>query len=106
MYSRTRRPYGRAVPCTEESLVIRRTARAAVIALVAAFATTAAVGAPSAVAKKKCHKSYKGACLKPNASDYDCRGGSGDGPYYTGVVRIVGPDVFRLDADGDGYGCE
>jgi hypothetical protein len=53
-----------------------------------------------------CHPSYEGACLDPNASDYDCAGGSGNGPSYTGPVRVVGPDVFRLDADGDGYACE
>jgi hypothetical protein len=56
--------------------------------------------------KKKCHPSYTGACLDPNASDYDCIGGSGNGPKYTGRVRVVGPDVFRLDADHDGWGCE
>jgi hypothetical protein len=55
---------------------------------------------------KRCHPSYKGACLDPNASDYDCRGGRGNGPMYTGRVRVVGPDVFRLDADHDGWGCE
>jgi hypothetical protein len=60
----------------------------------------------SGLAKKKCHPSYKGACLDPNAYDYDCIGGSGDGPKYTGLVRVVGPDVFRLDADHDGWGCE
>ncbi len=53
-----------------------------------------------------CHPSYKGACLDPNASDYDCAGGSGNGPLYTGRVQVVGPDVFGLDADGDGWGCE
>jgi hypothetical protein len=53
-----------------------------------------------------CHPSYTGACLDPNASDYDCIGGSGDGPLYTGPVRVVGPDEYRLDADHDGYGCE
>jgi endonuclease YncB( thermonuclease family) len=53
-----------------------------------------------------CHPSYKGACLDPNASDYDCAGGSGNGPEYTGPVRVVGYDQFGLDADGDGYGCE
>jgi endonuclease YncB( thermonuclease family) len=53
-----------------------------------------------------CDPSYQGACLNPAASDYDCAGGSGNGPYYTGPVRMVGPDHFRLDADGDGYGCE
>jgi hypothetical protein len=53
-----------------------------------------------------CHPSYEGACLKPDASDYDCAGGSGNGPYYTGRVIVVGPDVFDLDRDGDGIGCE
>ena len=58
------------------------------------------------VASGNCHPSYKGACLDPNASDYDCAGGSGNGPKYTGPVRVVGYDEFGLDADGDGYGCE
>jgi hypothetical protein len=72
-----------------------------------ALAAPVAAGATTAnPAKKKCHPSYKGACLDPRASDYDCLGGSGNGPKYTGRVRVVGPDVFRLDADGDGWGCE
>lgn len=53
-----------------------------------------------------CHPSYTGACLDPNASDYDCAGGSGNGPLYTGPVQVVGPDDFDLDRNGDGYGCE
>jgi endonuclease YncB( thermonuclease family) len=53
-----------------------------------------------------CHPSYKGACLDPNAYDYDCAGGSGNGPLYTGRVEVVGPDVFRLDGDGDGVACK
>jgi hypothetical protein len=44
-------------------------------------------------------------CLPP-ASDYDCAGGSGDGPKYTGFVRVTGSDPYGLDADNDGYGCE
>jgi micrococcal nuclease len=55
---------------------------------------------------RRCHPSYVGACLDPNAYDYDCAGGSGNGPQYTGPVRVVGPDDFGLDADGDGYACE
>lgn len=86
--------------------MVRHLAPAFFIAVAVALGGSAGVGAPDAAAKKKCHKSYKGACLKPNAYDYDCAGGSGDGPYYTGKVRIVGPDVFRLDTDGDGWGCE
>lgn len=44
-------------------------------------------------------------CLAP-AHDYDCAGGSGDGPKYTGFVRVTGSDPYGLDADGDGVGCE
>jgi len=61
--------------------------------------------APAPVSNN-CHPSYEGACLDPNSSEYDCEGGSGNGPDYTGPVRVVGPDVYGLDADGDGIGCE
>lgn len=45
-------------------------------------------------------------CLPP-ASDYDCAGGSGNGPKYVeGPVRVTGSDPYRLDADHDGIGCE
>jgi hypothetical protein len=53
-----------------------------------------------------CDPSYEGACLDPDASDYDCEGGSGDGPQYTGGVTVVGDDHFGLDRDGDGIACE
>lgn len=55
----------------------------------------------------RCDPNYKGACLDPKASDYDCAGGSGDGPRYVhGPVQVVGTDHFGLDSDGDGVGCE
>jgi endonuclease YncB( thermonuclease family) len=54
----------------------------------------------------RCHPSYKGACLSTNVSDYDCAGAPGRDPKVPHRVRVVGPDVFRLDADGDGYGCD
>lgn len=45
-------------------------------------------------------------CLPP-ASDYDCAGGSGDGPkYVSGPVYVTGDDPYDLDSDGDGVGCE
>jgi endonuclease YncB( thermonuclease family) len=53
-----------------------------------------------------CHPSYEGACLDPAASDYDCEGGSGNGPLYTGYVKVVGPDDYGLDRDDDGDACE
>ena len=44
-------------------------------------------------------------CLAPK-SDYDCAGGSGNGPGYTGLVHVTGSDPYDLDADGDGVACE
>jgi hypothetical protein len=80
-------------------------AAAAVVALPLAANAPARPTGPTGMARK-CHPSYKLRCLKPNAYDYDCAGGSGNGPLYTGRVKVVGPDVFRLDADGDGWGCD
>lgn len=54
-----------------------------------------------------CHPSYAGACLKTGAGDYDCAGGSGNGPnYIAGPISVVGFDEFELDRDGDGVACE
>jgi membrane protein involved in colicin uptake len=60
----------------------------------------------AAAAQPSCDPNYSGACLDPNAYDYDCAGGSGDGPEYTGAVQVVGSDPHDLDSDGDGYACE
>jgi hypothetical protein len=89
-------------------LAARLTVLLTAVALVGANAAAAAPAAkkPKPAKRSACHPSYKDACLDPRASDYDCLGGSGNGPKYTGLVRVVGPDVFRLDADGDGVGCE
>jgi len=53
-----------------------------------------------------CDSNYTGACLKPDSPDYDCAGGSGNGPDYTGPVQVVGEDPYDLDSDGDGSACE
>lgn len=43
----------------------------------------------------------------PIDSDVDCEGGRGNGPsYVAGPVQVTGTDVYRLDADRDGVGCE
>lgn len=73
--------------------------------------SSAVAGGPAATkpvpVKRKCDPNYRGACLKPNVSDYDCKGGSGNGPYYVrGPIKVVGKDHYGLDADGDGVGCE
>jgi hypothetical protein len=53
----------------------------------------------------RCDPNYSG-CV-PIASDVDCAGGSGNGPAYVqGPVRVIGNDIYGLDADGDGWGCD
>lgn len=55
----------------------------------------------------ECDPNYEGECLKDGIGDYDCAGGSGNGPNYVySEVRVVGVDVFGLDANGNGIGCE
>jgi hypothetical protein len=68
-------------------------------------AVSAALGTPAAPAN--CHPSYHGACLPLHAADVDCAGGGGSGPVFVrGPLKVVGPDVYRLDSDGDGIACE
>ncbi len=53
-----------------------------------------------------CDPNYSGGCV-PIASDVDCAGGSGNGPAYVrGPVTVVGNDIYDLDRDNDGIGCE
>jgi hypothetical protein len=53
----------------------------------------------------KLRPSYPDVCLDPDAVDYDCAGGSGDGPEYVeGQIRVRAPDPCDLDRDGDGWG--
>lgn len=61
---------------------------------------------PEPEPEPECDPNYEGACV-PIASDVDCASGSGDGPaYVTGPVRVVGRDIYGLDRDGDGIGCD
>ncbi|WP_373354461.1 hypothetical protein [Pseudoroseicyclus sp. CXY001] len=58
------------------------------------------------LAQSQCDPNYRGACV-PIASDVDCAGGSGNGPAYVrGPVTVVGRDIYDLDRDGDGIGCD
>jgi hypothetical protein len=51
----------------------------------------------------ECNPNYSG-CV-PNADDVDCAG-DGDGPAYIHEsVKVTGQDVYALDGDNDGYGC-
>ena len=68
-------------------------------------AVAAPAPAPAPAPSPSCDPNYTGACV-PIASDVDCAGGGGNGPAYVqGPVRVVGTDVYGLDRDGDGIGC-
>lgn len=91
---------------------LRRPADSA-ISLVAAKApppppSTAPPAPPPTAPPRDCHPSYPDVCLRPDASDYDGEGGSGNGPYdVSGPLRVLPPDPFELDgSDNDGWGCE
>lgn len=61
--------------------------------------------APEPAPASDCDPNY-GGCV-PIASDVDCAGGSGNGPAYVrGPVRVIGDDIYGLDADDDGTGCD
>jgi len=54
-----------------------------------------------------CDPAYPDACLHDGIGDYDCAGGSGNGPNYVqGPIQVRPPDPFGLDSDHDGIGCE
>lgn len=54
---------------------------------------------------RRCDPNYS-PCV-PIAGDVDCAGGEGNGPAYAqGPVRVVGSDIYDLDRDGDGIGCD
>jgi hypothetical protein len=42
----------------------------------------------------------------PSATEQRGSRWDSDGPYYTSLVRVIGPDVLALDRDGDDWGCE
>lgn len=43
----------------------------------------------------------------PIDSDVDCANGDGNGPSYVqGPVKVIGSDVYDLDRDGNGIGCD
>ena len=60
---------------------------------------------PTAAPPNECDPNYT-PCV-PIDSDVDCAGGSGNGPSYVrGPVRVIGRDIYGLDRNGDGIGCE
>jgi hypothetical protein len=76
-------------------------------ALAAGGAAQAGRDLAATARRRRCDRNYSGRCLRPNVSDYDCAGGSGNGPWYVrGPFTVVGDDHYGLDSDGDGVACE
>lgn len=76
------------------------------ITLKGTYVAPAPKAAPRPAPKSSCDPNYSGACV-PIASDVDCAGGSGNGPaYISGPVTVIGTDIYDLDRDGNGTGCE
>ncbi|HYN97581.1 MAG TPA: G5 domain-containing protein, partial [Pilimelia sp.] len=89
------------VTYTDGAQTGRRLVRSAV-----ARAPVTQVTAVGTKSTRRCDPNYAGACV-PVSSDVDCAGGSGNGPaYVAGPVRVVGGDIYDLDRDGDGVGCD
>jgi flagellar hook assembly protein FlgD len=56
-----------------------------------------------------CTPGYSPCLVYHGGADYDCAGGSGNGPYFTkpGVVyHVTGADPYGLDGNNNGLGCE
>ena len=71
----------------------------------AVAATLAAFSSNTYAQSNACDPNYD-PCV-PIASDVDCASGSGNGPAYVdGPVTVIGIDIYKLDRDHDGVGCE
>ena len=95
-----------AAEAARQQAAAAETARQQQAAAAAAAAAKVPVQPVVPAAPSGCDPNYAGACV-PIASDVDCAGGSGNGPAYVrGPVTVVGSDIYGLDRDGDGVGCE
>ncbi|GAA4699158.1 hypothetical protein GCM10023226_42400 [Nocardioides nanhaiensis] len=98
----------RTVPSGKDGMVLRqvpapltRTKAGTSITVVVAQVVRPVAPPPA----ENCTPGYR-PCLSP-ASDYDCAGGSGDGPEYAqGPIYVSGSDPYELDSEGDGVACE
>jgi hypothetical protein len=78
---------------------------AAVVILASVFVEACSSGTSNKTETPQCDPNYSD-CV-PVASDVDCAGGRGDGPAYVkGPVKVIGKDIYQLDRDGNGIGCE
>ncbi|TEX50168.1 MAG: hypothetical protein B7C55_12130 [Actinomycetales bacterium mxb001] len=58
-----------------------------------------AKGAEPVAPQSQCDPNYGSACVPISSLDLDC-------PQVAQMVIVIGEDIHRFDADGDGRGCE
>jgi len=102
----TTAPPTTAAPTTTKPRATTTTRRATTTTRKATPTTRRATPTTAAPARN-CDPAYPDACLHDGIGDYDCAGGSGNGPNYVeGPIQVLPPDPFDLDRNGDGVGCE
>jgi hypothetical protein len=97
------------VACADEFVSAQGRARAAWVGLWQPTSTPrpTSVSSGGVGVGGNCDPSYPDVCLQDGIGDYDCAGGSGNGPnYVSGPIRVLPPDPFGLDGNNDGYGCQ
>ena len=53
-------------------------------------------------------RATKGRASRPNVTDADCVDGADNGPHFVREknIRVVGADLYDLDRNGNGIGCQ
>ncbi len=96
-----------AAPTTTKARATTTTVRKATVTTRRATTTTHRTTHTTSAPARNCDPAYPDACLHDGIGDYDCAGGSGNGPNYVdGPIQVRSPDPFDLDRDSDGVGCE
>ncbi len=95
-----------ATTTTEAPTTTTTTAPATTTTAVSTTTTTTMTTLTEPTPPTNCTPGYD-PCIANLGTDVDCAGGSGNGPRYVqGPVRVTGPDVYDLDRDGNGIGCQ
>jgi hypothetical protein len=88
---------------SQQGGVMRRALFTLALFIPGVAAASACAPPPQPVAS--CDPNYS-PCV-PVAFDVDCASGTGDGPAYIDFsVQVIGQDIYGLDRDGNGIGCE
>lgn len=85
---------------TSRKLIDKRTIKEPIaqVTAVGTYVAPKVTASPATVQQSNCNPNYS-PCVANSSYDLDC-------PDIGFSVSVIGSDVYRLDADGDGIGCE